>query len=600
MSIFHKIIASIIFVILPLFASNLSQLIDDGYIVINTDNEEEYENILLQSIENPLIWQKIKSKDIENLPVNDFIKTSLIHFHKQHPKVNNWQEFRQLSGFSESEMATIQLFFTFHQRKMAKLQIYDYNSMTIEDTPLITKNTFRIKATTPGDWYYSGIAERDLDEKDLFDHYNFTVKSPVFRNQTEFLAGSFRFRWGNGLLFDSNPMKMISNSGSANLFKVSADFHNYSGSDENNYLFGVGNRRDYTNASFYTFYSNHNIDCRIEEKSVTSLTNTGYHVTETEIKYKNKLNSQTMGFASTLNIQRLNLGFLYYHQNYDYPLQFFDNQNSFSGFSLFHHYNKSGFNINGEIAISENKSYAVTESFHYRLQNLNFGMNFRYLKPDFHSIYGSILRAYGSWLQNEKGLYYYFGAKITKTIKFSLFADFFSRIEPVDDGELMEGGTNYGVFLKKNWKNKQYLEFKWSRKSDETNIKNTYNIKVTARILKNISLINRYIYTNFNSNKPKPYGQGYSSYFKYYNKKTAITLGSTYYFSNHSDCRIYIYEPGIPMKFNMASLSGTGQNYFFTLEKKVNLNTTIYFSSKMQTKQQEDKYSIQLQLLVAL
>ena len=600
MPVLYKIIIIIFCIFVALFATDISQLIDDGYIIVDTDNEQEYEDILQRFTENPLIWNYAKVKDVDVLPINEFLKNSIVFIIKKREKIDNWNELQRLSGFSDDEMSIIKLFFVLKEQEHAKVKIYDYNVLSIDEKPLITKNSIRIKMITPKGWNFSGITERDLNERDLFDHYNFSARSPMILDKTEILFGSFRFRWGNGLFFDSNPMRMINNSGSASLLRSGADFYNYSGSDENNYLFGIANKISLPKFVLYSFYSNHKIDCRIENGEITSLTNTGYHVSDIEVKYKNRLNSHTYGLASIYDMSLLKIGLMHYRQTYDYPLQFWASNRLFSGTSMVHEINFATLSINGEFALSENRNVALTETFHYRLEKLNFGMSYRYLEPDFHSIYGSLQREYGSWLQNEKGFYYYFGARVNETINFSLFTDFFQRIEPANDGELIDSGTNCGIYLKKRWKNIGDLELKMSRKSDDINLKNTYNAKVKTRIVNRLYFYNRYVYTTINYSGANSFGQGLNSYLKYNNTRTSVSLGSTYYFSNHPDCRIYLYEPGIPMKFNLASLSGSGQNYFLALEQKVNPNTTIYFATKMQMQGKEDKYLLQLQLLVAL
>jgi hypothetical protein len=589
----------IIIILANIFAQDLSQLIDDGYIVLETEDEQVFEDIVQYYSDNPVIWESAKSSDIKNLPINDFMKQSLILFWKDNKRINNWGEFQQFSGFSSDEIASFKFFIILRNIEKPKIKLYEYHAARFEDAPSLTKTSLKFKYTTPSNWHFSGIAERDENEPSVFDHTKLSIHSPEFSGKTQFLFGSFRMNWGTGLLFASNPMKMLSNSGSSNLYKTNQKFYTYSGSDENNFLFGIANKTKIKGITIFSFYSNHYIDCRIEDNLITSLPNTGYHVTELEQKYKNKLNSRTVGISATYHVKNINFGILNYHQQYELPIEYLNSQSTLNGTSLIHNYNSKTLDINGEFAVSNDK-FTFTESIHYQLGNINFGMSYRYLQPEFRSIYGSIIRSFGGHLDNEKGFYYYFGAKLKNRIKFSIFSDFSNRIKPAIKGEEIQTLNTFGIYFRKSFQNSTRFEFKWNHKSNDYNPKNTFNLRILHPINKHVKLYSRYIFSKIPSNQPKCYGQVFSSYIKYNNKITAITLGNSYYFSNSNECRNYIYEPGIPMKFNISGLSGTGENFFLAMEKKLNSNTTFYLSSKIFQKDEKSKYLIQMQLLVAL
>lgn len=598
MHLSFKIAPVLLFVFLS--AADISEFIDDGYIVINSDNEAEYENYLQQYLDEPLYWKGTNYKELEELPLNEFLKNSIIYMFKNEKKIRNWQDFRERSGFSETEMAVVRLFITFEKIRPAKAKIYNYNSMTGEKEFQINKNFLNVRFTSPSGWYMSGVSERDQLERNVFDHVNFSIKSPQLHNHWQFWLGSFRFNWGSGLFFNTNPMNMMSNSGSANLYRARARFNNYTGSEENNYLFGPAVHYRSGHYSIFGFYSQNRMDCRIENGVVTSVPFTGRHVSETEISGRNQLVNQSIGAAFLTHFYQQDVGIMIFRNSFNHSILAYDSRDNLSGVSVSHKFSNLYLFANGEYALDADYSLALTQSLQYRRKIYSFGISGRYISPEFDSFSGSILRQFGGKLHNEKGFYYFFSAKINDRSKAAVFADFFSRIKPENKGDPVVRGTQMGLYYRVRMSGKNRLEFKINRKNDGHVPKNTFNCKVSTTVTKKIALTNRYAFVRINTPNIDGYGQGVSSYISIRNGFTRFTIGGTHYFSNHSDCRLYIYEPGIPLKFNLVSLSGSGRNYFLSVDKKVNAFTTLYLAAKQMSGQKKDKYYLRMQLLVAL
>jgi len=588
----------ILFCNMNLSAININQLIEDGYIVINNENEQEYEEILTNFVDNPIVWTVTNSSQLEQLPINDFLKNSLIHFLKSMREISDWESFQTKSGFSEIEMETIQLFITFEDKKYLSGKVYNFNSLQDEDELAINKNLIRLKMDTPTGWNIGGIIERDQDEIHVFDHFNFSIQSPLLFDRLKINLGSFRFKWGTGLFFNTNPMNMISNSGSGNFYNVGAKIQGYSGSDENNHFLGGSISYQSKVASIFTFYSMNNMDCNIEDGIVTSADYSGYHVSENDLKNHNKLKNISTGIGSSFHIKELQIGMLVYNSNFNYQLEDFYRKNSLSGSSMFHNYQYRDIYFKGEIAYSFNQKYAMVQSIFYRSSRIQTGCNFRYFQPEFQSFSGSTIRHFSSSLENEKGFYYYMGVRINQSTKLTLFSDIYSRIIPSEKGSGIDKGTYSGIYLKRNLKSKSYLEFKLSRKNDLLSVKNSYAVKLKHRLVRNLDLINRYYFTEiFDTNNNS---QGFSSYISSKIREHSFSVGTTHHFSNSSTCNLYVYEPGIPLRYNMVTLSGTGRNYFTNYSCQINKQTEIFLSVKQTSKSQQDKYFLQLQLLVAL
>lgn len=598
----HGIVILVLYVIMlyqnVLFSADINQLIEDGYIIINTENEQEYEEILNNFIDNPLIWSEITESQIDPLPFNGFLKAALLQFHKQNKSATDWRSFQSKSGFSDQDIEVFRLFITFQQDKEHAGKIYNFNAITGEDDISISKNLVRMKMTLSSGWETGLIVERDEDEVHIFDHANFSVQSPWLFDRVKINIGSFRFKWGTGLFFNTNPMNMVSNSGSGNFYTVGTKFQGYFGSDENNHLFGSSLSYRTKYIDIFCFHSRNSIDCNIDNGVVTSIDNSGYHVSENDIENHNELKNTTTAFGSRLTIRNFQTGAMIFYSDFNYKLQDFNDQNNLSGVSLFNNYLYHNISVKGEIAFSSNRDYCMTQTIYYRDRQLQTGLNFRYIQPEFQSFSGSTIRHYSGDLKNEKGFYYFLGFRVNQSLKMTMFTDFYSRIIPVNEGEEIERGTYSGGYLKYNFFSKSYAELKISRKNDLDYIKNSYTLKLKNSISSGMDFINRFYYTELKDTKSN--SQGISSYISAKIKNQVVCIGATNYFSSSSDCNLYIYEPGIPLRYNMVTLSGSGRNYFANYSCQINQQTEIFISAKHTSKSEQDKYFLQIQLLVAL
>ena len=415
-------------------------------------------------------------------------------------------------------------------------------------------------------------------------------------NKIQFILGGYRFHWGSGLLFASNPMNLMSTSGNPSLYSNKSKYRTYSGSNESNYLFGPAITYKSKYFSLFTCISNKTLDATIENGRVKSINITGLHVTKNQKTNKNNLNNKDYAIGINVNYNNHKIGIMTFISEFEFPLETFSNNKRLDGSSFFYQYNSKDYSFNSEIAQSNGKSFAFTNSFLYRMEKVNYGISLRYLPVGFDSFRGSIIRNYGGKLENEKGFYQYFGFQITETLRTSVFWDIHSRLEPLNPGSQLENGTKTGFYLNKRIKRKSYLELRFSRKN-AMNIKTRqWNLKYTITIFKKIQLINLLIYKT----QAKNYGHGFSTYTKYQGQDFSLTFGTTTYFIENSNARLYIYEPGIPLKFNMVTLVGSGRNTFLSLNKNMNSNIKLLIAAKQIYRNQVNNYYFQLQMLVAL
>ncbi|MFP4546645.1 MAG: hypothetical protein ACLFQM_00835 [Fidelibacterota bacterium] len=587
----------VLFSSFSLVAAEITELINDGYIEINSDNEAEYESMLIEYIDHPLLWEETGQKAIEDLPVNYFLQSSLVLFHKNNKSIKSWREFQEKSGFSHLEMETIKLFFRLQKPETISFKLYNFNELRKDEQFVLHKNLLRFVARHPGNWQFRAVAERDRGEPHIYDHKNFALSSPpVFNNQLQIWLGSFRLNWGTGLFYNSNPMNLMLNTGTPSLYRASSQFRSYGGSDESNYLFGTAIKLATKSVNFFSFYAKNRLDCRFEGPSVSSVDMTGFHSTELQLENRDKLRKSSYALGINKIFDNLEFGVLFHRSDFNYPLLNFDNKQQLTGISGYHSWQSAAFSISGEIAVAGNRTIGLTQSLQYRTKEFRLGIGARYIEPGFHSFSGSILRNFGGQVENEKGYYAFIGLKPGKFTKIAFYSDYYSRIIPAAIGADLDRGSDSGFYLRQRTGGRGSMEFKISRKNDTQTIKTTYSLRVKTRVNRNISLNNRVILISATDGKESD--QAYNSYLNMEFNRIDLNFGTTHYFADQY--RIYLYEPGIPFRFNMVSLGGSGHHYFVAIQYHFNPSIECYFTARQYTKALSDKYSLQLQLLVAL
>lgn len=579
-------------------AADINQLIEDGYIIIENETETEFEEILTHFMDEPVLWKTATVAKLEHLPLNGFLKNALVLFRQKNERVDNWKDFQVLSGFSDLEIETLQLFIIFKEKREMEGSACNFNSLVAGEKVSIEKNQMRLKFKMTEGWLLGGIVERDLHERHVIDHVNFSASSPLFWKKITLFFGSYRVNWGSGLFFNSNPMNVISNSGSGTFYATNAKIKSYTGSDENNHFWGAAVSFQMRLFRLYSFYSGNKLDGNFENGAVTSLDNTGYHVSETDVDNHDRLKNYTFALGSVWDNGHFQSGGMTYFSDFNYPMQDYDNQRQISGVSWFHHYRFRESRSAGEIAWSSNQKFGLTQGFVFGTDQFQTGISIRYIEPGFQSLSGSTVRHYSGNLENEKGLYYYFGSAIGKSTKISVFTDFHSRIVPTETGIERPQGTFSGIYLRQKIRGQSLMELKISRKNDLGVIKKNIAVKVNCQLSSQIHWINRLYYTKITDQRH--FSQGFSTYLATQKENHHFSLGTTHYFSNNSSCYLYVYEPGIPLRYNMVTLTGTGRNYFLNYSFQANQKTKIFISARQSYKSNQNKYLFQIQLLVAL
>ncbi len=128
--------------------------------------------------------------------------------------------------------------------------------------------------------------------------------------------------------------------------------------------------------------------------------------------------------------------------------------------------------------------------------------------------------------------------------------------------------------------NKWIVNINFKRKSDIQYKQKQIKLKVLHKWSKNLSIIINYVENKYMIENLQEKGKGFQIYLKKQYQNHKMTFGIIHYFTPTWNSRIYIYEPGIPYRFSMPALSGTGNNYFITETIKFNEIFSFSFAGK--------------------
>ncbi|MCK4716035.1 MAG: hypothetical protein KAT54_04455, partial [Candidatus Marinimicrobia bacterium] len=116
-------------------------------------------------------------------------------------------------------------------------------------------------------------------------------------------------------------------------------------------------------------------------------------------------------------------------------------------------------------------------------------------------------------------------------------------------------------------------------------LKNQLSLSARYNILDELSVSMRSTVVKLQTSADRNTGMAVSVYSTIKSPgKMKLTAGTTHFYATAFASRVYLYEPGTPLRFNMVSLNGTGYRWFLTLQKEISESFVWITTAKMQTK----------------
>jgi len=546
-------------------------------------SEKDLENYLETYLNNPLDWNHCCPADIAALPLNDDILDKLVLLKNCYPKIASWREFQSISKFDKQGLKVVQLFFIIEEPIIEwNFQFMNYTSINKSNTVDLNKNLSRGKIELGRQLSIGFIAERDQGEKSLWDYRNFSVTARPFSGQCVLGLSSFKLDWGHGLLFARSNLAFKSTSVAGNILAGTPRFGAYTGSDENRYLQGAYISQQWKHLALYSGISNRWLDATIQDSIVESFRETGIHSTNSELAAKDTLQENTLCGGLVYSDSRLLGGILVFQSSYSYPVSDNFNQSRQSGFSIYQKINLRDWRFSGEMAVLNSKEYAVIQGFVFQMNQYALGIQYRYFSDYFSTRLSSAMKEFSGSGGNEQGIYMGLQCKINQRNRTGGYLDFYSENRSFKRGVGPLRGSDAVIYLDHRWPDRHFVNIRLKRRlSIESTTKYQTTISARYYFQKNASLSFRCIVNEIEHDR----GVGTSISLSVSDIKTMeITAGTTQFYSPVYDTRIYLYEPGIPLRFNMVSLYGTGYRYFIIIQNHFRNEMTAALSLKTQAR----------------
>lgn len=259
--------------------------------------------------------------------------------------------------------------------------------------------------------YFSGgfTAEKDPGEKllagsppvtDFFSfHFAYSGKGVIKR----VILGDYSARFGLGIAVNTRLSAGFSLTSPGNLSGRN-EINSYTSSDENNFFRGIAAVLGGKNLELSLLFSTNLTDASLYRQtgsqalSVRSLYKSGYHNSQSTIRYKDALRETCTGLNLTYSAGNLKTGLTVFDDQFSLPFQpdSTDPGNLYDfrgkGKTLYSFYYNAIFKrilFSGELSSSDLKGYALVQTFSLRpADRLNISFLYRRYSPGYYSFHG--------------------------------------------------------------------------------------------------------------------------------------------------------------------------------------------------------------------
>lgn len=333
---------------------------------------------------------------------------------------------------------------------------------------------------------------------------------------------------------------------------------------------------------------------------LSTITQTGYHRTATELEHKNSLAQTVFGGALQYQRNSLSIGAIAYQSNYSHsfitgssPYRYYD----FTGKNLTNlglHYNYSYRNIYvfGELAKSLDGGLACVNGVLVSLSaKVSTVLLHRNYSPNYHNFFNQAV-AEATTASNEKGLYIGFNVYPLKSWSIAVYADYFKfpwlkfRIDAPSSGYEVLGQITYTP--SKTFK--ALLRYKSELKQQNTNLnvainylddvkKESYRSDVNWQLNRSLKFQNRLEVSQYRKGIAKP-EFGYLIYqdinYVPLLSKFSGNLRLAYFNTPSFDSRIYAYEDDVLYSSGFGTYNGKGLRSYVNLKYKLSKQLDIW------------------------
>lgn len=467
---------------------------------------------------------------------------------------------------------------------------------------------FKNKQKYNYDWYEKGL---NGNQKSGFDFYSahFYLKNVKFIKALA--IGDYQATFGQGLTiwsgqgFGKSSEIMTSK-------KSGRGISPYASVDENRFMRGIATTLGYKLFEVTAFYSRKHVDANISDTTVTddvvisSLQETGYHSTVSEIADKHTILQTMYGGNISYKGKKLNLGIsamsYLMNVNFNRSLSYY-NQFEFTNDTINNYHNLNvgidynyifrNFNFYGEESMSKNGGKAFLNGVLISLDpRLSFTILHRYYQRNFQNLLSNGF-AESSTPTNEKGLYLGAVAKPTSKTTITAYYDRFEfpwlkyQVNAPSYGNDYMAQFNYTPSKKMD----MYFRIRTRDKQKNTTApdvmdylvpvkQSNYRFNISYSITPSVKLKNRVELIDYKLDNNKTQ-KGYLVYqdvtYSKLGKPFSFTLRYAIFQSDSYDARIYAYENDVPGSYSIPAYYDRGSRFYIMLDYNLTRRIELWF-----------------------
>jgi len=441
----------------------------------------------------------------------------------------------------------------------------------------------------PGEEFFKG------SQKNGFDFYSAHFFLQGFGTVKQLAIGDFQAQFGQGLTFWSG----MAFGRSPNVFTLKRNpqkLRPYTSVQENLFLRGGGITLAHKQMEWTVFYSSAKVDANISsfdslnnEFTITSLPETGFHRTPSELENKNVVDNSFLGSNLSYNHRKIKVGITAVHNqiaaNY-LPRQKLYNkfnrlQNENTNFGFDYNYLLKNVNFFGEISHSINGGIAYTNGLLVVLDpRLSLAIQNRKFDKDYVPLQSNAVGENTS-NSNESGTFMGINAKLSPVVSLSAYADrfAFSWLRFQTDAP----SQGYRIMSQLSYEPSRAMEvyFRFRQRNRGKNesettegvaaivdeIKSDYRLHLAYQVTKSITLKNRIEITNYQLGD-KSRERGFVIYqdlsYKQLSFPLSFSIRYAIFDTDFWNSRIYAYENDVLYAFSIPAYSGKGTRFYIS------------------------------------
>lgn len=308
------------------------------------------------------------------------------------------------------------------------------------------------------------LTEKDEGESSIADFCSASITGE-WRNHIvqKVVVGNYKLAFGQGIIFA--PKLSLSKSSNTTRQPIKRNYtaKSYTSTSETYSLFGGAAGLSYDRFNIIPFYSSYKLDATIENDSISSIYDLGYHRSETEIAKKDNVKEKLYGFHFAYgNQRRIGLTAVKSHMSLPFADPNISQDNFIVGADFY--FNLKDFVFFGEGAIADNKRayLAGLQWEDNRLENL---ILYRKYDKYFPTLHGNPFHTSGDF-DNEKGIYYGFSFRPSSDFKINLYLDLYRFPEEKYLEDMPTYGFDKLLYLERKQKTST-LRFTYREKQSE-------------------------------------------------------------------------------------------------------------------------------------